>query len=169
MNGYRSTLAGGGGQDHAGDYTFSLIKNGKTTYANGSCRGMFFENTSLNDPVIIGRAVNCCVDMFNGCTSFNQDLDIHGGIDNCYRMLYGCSNFAKNIYFHSRERAINTVGMLQGTSTLRKNVLFQRSMNTYFNNTDASSIMGAPVTWTEITNGFYNAAFNVYCYYNYAN
>ena len=32
MNGYRSTLAGGGGVDNAGDYTFTLVNGGERSY-----------------------------------------------------------------------------------------------------------------------------------------
>ncbi len=171
MNGYRSTVTGGGGGvDNAGDYTFTLVNGGARSYVNGSCRGMFDGNTTINAPILIGRAVNTCAEMLNGCTNFNQNLDLHGEIVNCYKMLCGCTSFAKNLYFHSRTKAINTVGILENTSNLlRKNIWFQPSMNTYFNNTDASSVVGQPITWTAISNGYYNAAFNVYCYYNYTN
>lgn len=169
MNGYRSCLAGSGDSDSAASYTLTLTRGGVTSLAPGSCYGMFADNAIVNDPVIIGRAVNRTDLMFYNCANFNQDVDIHGGIVSCSGMFENCKNFAKNIYFHSRTSAINTQRLLANTNnSLRKNVWFQKNMNTYFNNTDASSIVGQQITWTGITNGFYNAAFNVYCYYNYA-
>lgn len=169
MNGFRSCLAGSGDTDSAASYTMTLTRGGVTSLAPGSCYGMFAENATINDPVVIGRAVNRTDYMLLNCVNFNQNVDIHGGVDSCYKMLDGCTKFTKNVYFHTRDKAVKTGGLLANTNNaLRKNVFFQSNMNTYFNNTDASSIVGQPVTWTAITNGFYNAAFNVYCYYNYA-
>ena len=130
---------------------------------------MFANNATMNSKVVIGRAVNRADYMLLNCTNFNQDIDVHGGVNSCAGMLEGCTKFARNVYFHGRNSAINAQRLLANTSNfLRKNVWFQSSMNTYFNNTDSSSLVGQPVTWTAITNGFYNAAFNVYCFYNYA-
>ena len=169
MNGYRSCLAGSGNADNAASYTMTLTRNGVTSLAPGSCYGMFANNATMNSKVVIGRAVNRADYMLLNCTNFNQDIDVHGGVNSCAGMLEGCTKFARNVYFHGRNSAINAQRLLANTSNfLRKNVWFQSSMNTYFNNTDSSSLVGQPVTWTTITNGFYNAAFNVYCFYNYA-
>lgn len=170
MNGFRSCLAGTGDTDSAASYTMTLTRGGVTNLAPGSCYGMFAENATINVPVTIGRAVNRSDYMLRNCINFNQNLNVHGGVVSCVGMLDGCTKFSKNVYFHARNSAINASGLLANTSNaLRKNVWFQTNMNTYFNNTDASSIVGQPVTWTAITNGYYNAAFNVFCYYNYAN
>ena len=50
----------------------------------------------------------------------------------------------------------------------RKNIHFNSALqDIFYNNGSGFGITGTATTWTNMTNGFYNAAVNIYCYNNY--
>ena len=77
---------------------------------------------------------------------------------------------ACNVYFKGNtSRTLKAQGILNGrTSPKRVNVFFHSIFNSVFNHTNSNSIVAETITWTSMTNGYYNTKFNVYCYYNYA-
>lgn len=165
MNGYRSTLGGGDGVG-AGDFTITMIKDNKKSYAPGNCAGAL-AGREIDDLVIVGSRVNNCSNMLDN-SIYNQDVHIRKMVDDCSNMLRNALQFGANIYFHARENAINVTSMLNLTNnSLRKNIYFQPSMNQYFNKTDYTSLVGAPISWTTQFNVFYNSEYNIYCYKNF--
>ena len=107
---------------------------------------------------------------------FTQPITIPEKTHNCARMFFGCTNFSKNIYvkwpadggvpFPTYANTVNFFARCN--NSLRKNIFYNNKYDVFFHNTTAStSIVGAAITWTSITNGYYNATYNIYCYNNY--
>ena len=141
---YRSNLNNGGsGEDYSATYTATV--NGDLQM--GSASRKYDSNTTLNAPVTIGSNVITCFRTFSGCTNFANDIYVKG-----------------NTY-----RALNVVGMLSYMNTQkRKNIHFNSALqDIFYNNGSGFGITGTATTWTNMTNGFYNAAVNIYCYNNY--
>lgn len=155
-----------------------------------NCYDMFSDCTSFNQPITIPSSVTSCGSMFSNCTSFNQPVTIPSSVtsglifykctnfnspvsfDSSFssmNVFYNCSNMGSNIYFRGTTHANKYVlfGYMQANA-IRKNIHFNSALNADFNGDSyKNSIVGADITWTAMTNGFYNAAYNIYCYYNY--
>ena len=129
-----------------------------------------FNNASFNQPVTIGNKITTCASMFAHCTSFNQPIIIPNSVIHCSHMFDYCTNFSNSIYFKTKNTSLDVTFLLSNcNNSKRKNIFFNSVLNSKFNNTAAYfSIVGRDsITWTPMTNGFYNTAFNIYCYYNY--
>ena len=137
-----------------------------------NCDEMFYSCRNLNQPVTIpDGATNCnCYRMFFQCYNFNQPVIISSGVASCYEMLQACNNFGSNIYIkRTNADSFTATGMLFGKNNQRRvNIHFNSALNNYFNKSTSVSIVEASITWTAMTNGFYNAAYNIYCYNNYS-
>lgn len=172
MGYFRSTLAyqGGGGIDYSATYTVSINgekQDGYCGYQYDSANNMQIKNRVIT----IGNNVTNCVFMFNNTrnVSFSEDIVIPARVNNCGRM-FSNSDFDKNIYVKGTvSRVVNIAGMFyNANNSKKKNIYFNTVLNSIFNKTTASSsIVGTSITWATTTNGFYNSAYNIYCYYNY--
>lgn len=157
------------------------------------CQKMFYGCSNLNQPIVISDSVNNCTDMFYNCISLNQPIIISNAY-NCEGMFYNCINLNQPMIIPSRAatlinmfagcislsdiyikgtvaRTLLTYGLVRNNNSAirlnRINVHFNQILNNKFNNTNTGSLVYAPITWTAMTNGFYNTSYNVYCYYNY--
>ena len=133
------------------------------------CSHMFWNCCNFNQPVIISDKAIYCRSMFNNCTNLNQSIVVGKNIIDCEGMLEGCDNFGQNIYFKRKDfYEYFTVSLLLfNTNKLkRKNIWFNNVLNNRFNISTGGSLVGPPITWTPMADGhgFYNTAFNVYCY-----
>ena len=153
------------------------IFNQSVTIPDGvtNCSCMFWYCEKYSKPIIIPDSVTNCSSMFGHCNSFNSTITI-GNVNDCNFSSFisgngdSDGNFGNHIYFKTKQTNINVTGMLTHTNrTLRKSVHFNSVLNSKFNGTDyeTGSIVFYDITWTSMTNGFYNTAWNVYCYYNY--
>lgn len=160
-----------------------------------NCRCMFDFCRNFNQPVVIPNSVNDCSAMFIYCYNFNQSVTIPDSVSICTEMFFDCVNLNCDIYVSCRTdtncrdmfrncHAISNIyfkgntasnlfvaGLLYNRSNAKRvNVFFNSVFNNKFNITSGITIVGTgkSVTWTPMTNGFYNATYNVYCYYNYA-
>lgn len=142
---YRSVLNdGGSGEDYSATYTATI--NGELQ--RGSCFGSYTDNTLFNSPIVIGN-----------------------NIDQCIYTLRGCSNFGSDVYIKGNSyRAINAYGMFfQTSNSKRKNIHFNRVFDPiFYNNNNGYDLVFSRLTWQNMTNGYYNATFNIYCYNNYS-
>jgi hypothetical protein len=130
---------------------------------------MFYNATSFNSPVTISNNFSgLCSSMFAFAVAFNQDIYFPKYAHYCDYLFRGATNFGKNVYFNSVS-GFNAVGMFSETNnSLRKNVFFNPICTASFNgNQSHNSIVAREITWTTMTNRFYNAAYNIYCYNNY--
>ena len=153
----------------AGLFSFATAFNQPFAIPEGiiSCSYLFSGAASFNQPVTIPESCNNCISMFSGATSFNQNVIVPKNVNSIQFMFNGATNFGKDVYFYTT----NTSGaasklFANGNNALRKNVHFNSAVNKLFNNTGSYSIAGASVSWTQMTGGFYNAAYNIYCYNN---
>lgn len=136
-----------------------------------SCVKMFSSCDDFNQPITIPNSVTNCRNMFYGCNNFSQSMTVPDSVTDCYRMFVDCENFSKNIYFKGNKyREVNVVQcVMRYYNYYRVNIFFNSVFNNKFNaNRSSNSIAGDDVTWTTMTNGFYNDTYNIYCYYNYA-
>lgn len=156
--------------------------------------GMYL-NSAFNQPYEINCPTLVVIDsMFYGCTNFNstitfnvprvstlksmfansafnQNIYIPSQINNLYHTFANCKSFSKNVYIQGTYRVLNVAGMFNGCdNTKRKNIFFNKALNSTFGQTGGTSVIGASITWTNITGnvGFYNATYNIYCYNNYS-
>lgn len=131
------------------------------------CSSMFFGCSNFNQPVNIPNKVTTCYMMFE-YSGFNHDINISKSVNNIAYMLYS-NYFNKNIYIQGNEfRNLNIYHMVSENSALRKNIYFNQALNNLFNIANSMSVIGRAITWTAMTNGFYNTNYNIYCYYNYS-
>lgn len=141
---------------------------------------------NFNQPITIPNNANTSY-AFMGCYKFNQPITSNGewarqifdhSAMNCdvtfgpctYVLTLafnGCQNFGKNVYVNSVN--INVVGGMFNNcnNALRKNIWFNSVLNDMFGKSDINSVVSNEITWTTMTNGFYNTAYNIYCYNNY--
>ena len=185
---YRSLFKGSGGHgiDYSSTYTCSV--NGELE--KGSCAYMFAnDNVSWSKNIVIGTNVNSCKGMFMssnfnktfnipnwiedcsymfyGCTILDKPITIGTNVTNCYNMFRACIRFNSNIYILSngqfrRIDMKNFLGEYNG-SVARANIHF----NSILDNQVRGMTHNTSIAWTIMTNGFYNSAFNIYCYNNY--
>lgn len=150
-----------------------------------------FRNTRVSGNIKMSENATDCREMFFSSPSYLAfvNLFIPRSVTNVAGMLAtesGTSGYYKeiNVYINGNEyRKLNILSMFGGStkSTLysnsfyngnRKNIFFNAALNNVFNNTK-NSIVGynnntAMISWTSMTNGFYNKTYNIYCYYNYS-
>lgn len=157
-----------------------------------SCANMFYGCSNFNSVVTIGDTVKDCSNMLRRCTSFDIPLTIGENVVNCSYML-DSTNFNQNIivpssvndlssFLNSAPQFSNDI-YIKGTTfreinvksmvyypidPKRKNIRFNPVLNNIFNQTDRNSVIGLDVTWTPLTNGFYNSNYNVYCFNDYS-
>ena len=128
------------------------------------CGKMFSGCTKFNQPVTIGTNANNCSYMFTGCQRFNQPIVIPTNVDNCTLMFSGCNDMCQNIYIKKNNNLI-TQSMISGHNNQKQINIFCENL-ALLNKTWSQTIVGYEITWTSMTNGYYNTAFNVYLYNN---
>ena len=135
-----------------------------------NCSEMFSGSTYFNQPVTIGSSVTDCSCMFYSTPFFDQSVTIPSSVTDCSYMFYKCNSLSKDINIKGTAyRSLNISRMLgEKNNSKRINVRFNSVLNNRFNVTNSYSLVGSSITWTAMTNGFYNATYNIYCYYNYA-
>mgnify|MGYP003290482829 CR=1 FL=1 len=140
---------------------------------SGDCMSAFSNDIEFNQPLYIGTNITSentinASNILKNAKSFNSDIVFSERVTLMLMALDGCTNFGGNIYVKGKTyRSLNIQKMLFNTNnSLRKNVFFNAALNNVFNVTSSSSLVSS-VSWTAMTNGFYNAAWNIYCYYNY--
>lgn len=134
-----------------------------TTWAQEAFNGC----RSLNKPITLANSTLKCDGLLSNCSKFNQRLVIPANVDSCASLLANCTNFSNSVYFKGTvSRTLNVYNMFGNIGDyLRKNIWFNRALNSVFNSGQLNS--STIISWTSMTNGFYNSARNIYCYYNY--
>lgn len=163
-----------------------------------NCLGMFRSCNNLNRYVNFGNNITTCNNMFEGCSIYAPSPSEVGRIDipdsvlyccsmfynckkydrlttigknvrNCHDMFAFCTSFGTDIYFMGNKVTF-VGGMFRNcNNSLRKNLHFNSTLNSIFNNTQQMySLVYYGITWYTMTNGFYNSAYNIYCYNNFA-
>ena len=140
---------------------------------------MLYNCQQFNKPITMPYELASadCSNMFNNCRAYNQVTYIVGKKGcNMYHMMDNCISFGSDIYVNCLtstasipNHTLNVKGLfLNCNSRKRKNIHFNAGFNSSFNNTlGSNTLAGINITWTAMTNGFYNATYNIYCYNNY--
>lgn len=134
------------------------------------CTSMFMGCSNLNQNIRIPQEAEKCWMMFRNCTNLNQDFTIPKNVTSCYYMFGGCNSLSgKNIYINGSP---DCTGMFHrktvasGTWGGRLNI-FCNNISVLVGTGASNSIMATAVTWTAMTNGYYNSTYNLYLYNNY--
>ena len=183
MNYYRSVIGAGGGNPK--DFTATV--NGMIK-ENVSAEAFFEGNETINYDIEIGDKITSCANLLFGCENFNKNVKIGANVTNCHQMLYGTNMRGKSIVFPKKAQDLS---LALGWSNFYGNVKINNSapnvygligsradnshrVNIWCSNQTAitsGAILGDPsvypITWTSMTNGYYNAQQNIYFYYNY--
>lgn len=130
----------------------------------------FSECDHLNQQMIIPNSVTNMFGCFYNCKTLNAPIIVSNSVSNLRNCFYSCTSFSRYIRIYGEYRSIAVAGMLNNCNNSRKKELrFNFALNNQFNRTTASaSVTGTAIKWTDMTNGFYNEAYNIYCYYNYS-
>lgn len=133
------------------------------------CGNMLFGASAYNSPVTFGSSVTNCLQAIGNCESFNQDVTIPHKCSTAYKMLFNDVSFSKNVYIDNADAtSFNYQGLLEGcNNSLVKNVFCYDLSKVNGSGTVKNGIVNAAITWTETTNGYYNAEYNIYLYNNY--
>ena len=154
-----------------------------------SCVSFLYGANHFNSTIIFGNNVRYCMNMFNGCTAFNKPVTINGAV-NCRQLLYRATWFNSPVYLHGNQ--LNDIAfMLELCPEFHSDVYissintqlniynafihnsirlhFNSAMNSVFNKSSGYRRDSSGITWTDMSdgNGFYNTAYNIYCYNNY--
>lgn len=143
MNYYRSAMKNAGSGDFSAEYTGTI--NG--TITDSPTLAHYYEGADFYKDII-----NCQI--------------IGANVRNVSNMYERATNIP-NICFEHDNVYLNTSSMFFNTNNTIKNVFFRRSMNGYFNG-QYSNLFERAISFTAMTNGYYNTAYNIYCYYNYS-
>lgn len=127
---------------------------------------MFTNCYAFDQPIYLKATTPCiCNYMLQNCRNFNSDIYLSKNVNNICGILQYSSSFSSNLYINNSSIPISGFNyMLQYSNTsLIKNVFCNN-----INNIKASNIIGNGILeWTDITNGCYNEATNIYLYNNY--
>ena len=130
-----------------------------------NCAYMFNNCGNFNQPITIPDNVTNCAYMFQWCYNFNKSVTIGYNVLTCAYMFNNCRNLNQNIYIKSTKTS-NVVRMLYNHNNQKMINLFCTNLASLNKTTAATSLVGAAITWTAMTNGYYNATYNVYLYNN---
>lgn len=140
--------------------------NNSITIGNNvkNCYEMFYQCYNFNGLINIGKNVNNCVQMLYYCSNFNQSpLIFPNNVNNFYQTMSYCSDFQGNIYVENNS-VYNVRYMLQGTNTAKRKNIYCTYLGYFGQTSSSSSLTGTSITWTPMTNGYYNTYYNIYLY-----
>lgn len=105
--------------------------------------------------------------MFVWCNSLNQNLNITFGRQTYFNYFFkNCLSIGGNFYIESSY--IYGVSQMLNTQLHDKVVnIFSFNTAPFIQTTAYTSITGTDITWSEMDNGYYNEAYNIYIYNNY--
>lgn len=138
---------------------------------------IFMGCRNFNHPITIPKNVTSIYGLFYGCVNYRPtSFEVPYNVENASRLFEntGIGFNVQNIYIHKNTGTLNVCNMLKSAG--RTGVLGRR-VNIYCNNLSmvngttpgqANSLYNGAVTWTQMTNGYYNDAhkINIYLYNN---
>ncbi len=138
------------------------------------CSFMFAYCTKFQQNIKLPKNAVYLDGMYYQCNVNIGNVEIPENVISTESMFYISSSggYPHNInaYFLAKEyKYINIRNMFctyYGNNMYRRNIFFNAVLNNVFNKTDFQSIVGGAITWTPMTNGFYNSYYNIYCFNN---
>jgi hypothetical protein len=105
--------------------------------------------------------------MFDSVFLYNQPITIPNSVVDCRYMFNGCTNMRCNIYIDNKNlNNKNMAGFIKNHPNNKRINIFCNNIQV-LNRTDTDSIIEQAITWSSISNGYYNRSFNIYIYSNY--
>ena len=127
--------------------------------------GLFYGCINFDQPVTIPNNVRDIQSMFAYCNNFNQSIIIPRSVSNLQNMFDTCENYSNTIYANV-SRTANAKGMFSNKNSSHRVNIYCNSLWAFNGNSYSNSITGDSITWTQMTNGVYNAVYNIYLYTN---
>ena len=141
-----------------------------------NCAFTFSGCTSLNSPITFSDSLwdsVQCTSMFFGCTSFNQAVTIPINVRLMENMFANCTGFGNSIYIKGNDTVQRqfqyATGMFRNCNKQKRKCIYVNNVyeGMFRGNAAGNSVVGAVITWANITNGYYNATYNIYIYNDY--
>ena len=126
-----------------------------------NCASMFRGFSEYNQPTTIPEGVTNCIWMFEGCSKFDQPIAIPESVTSCYMMFYNCPNMSSDIYIYQND-SLNCIGMLSSHDNGRRINVYCRNLSLINGSDYDNSLVYSEIEWDEITNGYFNAEYNIY-------
>ena len=103
-----------------------------------------------------------CENMFINCIRYNQPIVIPNRVGSCGNMFRLANNMRSDIIFSGERTATFTIANMIPAQTDKDSINIYCSNLSLINRADRYSVVGQVVTWEAVTNGYYNATYNVY-------
>lgn len=132
-----------------------------------NCCEMFYLCEKMSSKITFGKNMVDCVRMFQGCyqLSIDNDVTLPKSVALANGMFAECGRLnIPNLYINNINCGISY--MLSSWHNSRINI-FCEDLTEIVSLTQSDSIVGGKITWTPMTNGYYNALRNIYLYNNY--
>lgn len=144
--------------------------NSKVTISENTYNvyGMFFHTKTYNVPIYVpyipkGGKILYAGRIASNSLVFNSPILIesnsfmlNNGIDNS-------KNFASDVIINNTIlNTVNVASIFRNTSPSLTKRIYIHNLNKITDLTSANTVIGAAITWTATTNGYYNAANNIY-------
>jgi virulence-associated protein VapD len=128
----------------------------------------YYNCTNLTGSAACGNKVTQMNYAYYGCSNITKAV-IGPKVNMAYCAYYGCVNVRGNVYINTNNitNIRNCFGGRSNASRLNIYIPANTSSSTFnriINYTNAMSIVGASITWTQSGSYYYNAAFNIYVY-----
>ena len=148
---------------YCNNLTGSPVCGNNVIYANGMYEGC----TNLTGSPVCGSNVTNANGMYYNCYNLTGSPVCGSNVTNASYMYQNCYNLtgSGNVYMNNVNFCYRMLyGRPQGAS--RINLFINPSKLNLKNAFGAGNIMGIALTWTDMTNGYYNASYNIYAYTN---
>ena len=104
--------------------------------------------------------------IFQNCESLNRNINFNM-VNYARHAFDGCTNFGGHVHANRLDYGQDTIGLFANCNNQIEKYIHLGSTQNINNYTGEDSIVGAPITWQSITNGYYNSEYNVYVYNNF--
>ncbi len=106
--------------------------------------------------------------VFQNASNYNCAVRVPNRATNICSMLENATMFGNTVYVNNKSFGMSHVrNLFKGCNNSKRKTLYCNNGRNLIGNTASNSLVGAAVTWATTTNGYYNATYNVYIYYNY--
>ena len=127
---------------------------------------MCYDCYNLTGSPVCGDNVTNMNDTYYNCYNLTGSPVCGPNVTNMYEAYYSCPNLYGNSYFYSKNVS-NMCNCFCGRNTSNMLNIYVYNNSTTMNTclyTDASSMVGANITWVYDNNRYYNTSYNIYIY-----
>ena len=120
-------------------------------------------------PVCGDNVTNMSYTYYN-CSNLTGSPVCGNNVTNMASAYYNCRNLNAGTFYFRAKNITNIAKCFYGKNTSRRYNIHipagSKTLNLIYNTTNAYSIVGATITWTNSGQNFYNTTYNIYIYAN---